>query len=153
MISKQPIYSGYNNLFYRGTKLTISLSALLEAFRYTEIQEKYICFVICELCQTERFRWIDHDIANVSDQFRTQWCEKVFGVEPDEWVSFSDNYLGGWNKGTEFSMEEWYDNHYHGVRGLEHQKYLYRVWVMERVLEKKGDIQFEFMVELDDRED
>jgi hypothetical protein len=42
--------------FFRGVELTISLANLARAYEVSSIENKYICFVICQLCETGQFR-------------------------------------------------------------------------------------------------
>jgi hypothetical protein len=115
--------------------IKIKLSKILET--YLEQQDKeYICEVIYGIIQRE----YGEDIP-ICNAFRKQWCELVLGEH--ECYSF---YMDRWNYRTGISVHEFeketgfeYDADIIDIRYRE-----YRIWVMERVMETIGDVEFQF---------
>lgn len=115
--------------------IKIKLSKILETYLAREIEE-YICDVIYGIIQREY--GVDIPIGGA---FRKQWYELVLG-EP-EGYSF---YMDRWNYGTGISVRE-----FEKETGFEYEMVLeeiryreYRIWVMNKVLETIGDVEFQF---------
>jgi hypothetical protein len=136
--------------FFRGVQLKLTLSEMYDAYRKSTLHEKYICYVLCELCEAYQFRWIDFQIGNVSAQFAKQWNEKILNREftVEMGMLESNGYLSQWNGGTEFDYELFRDENPEKYRVNE-----YRDWVFEKAMVEFYDVEFNFWVEIDREED
>lgn len=84
-----------------------------------------------------------HDVdIDVGETFRKQWYSKVL-KRPD----FFSFYMDDWNRYSQYSVEAFvaetgieYGRERLSIAGFRE----YRIWVMERVIETIGDIEFVF---------
>lgn len=107
--------------------ITITLKQILG--EYLDTKEEFICNVIWSICERE----LGVDIP-VCDDFRRQWCRNVLHIPED--YSY---YIDRWNSGTEFSVTAFEDDSHKIFDNRE-----YRIWMMNKVLGKIGDVQFQF---------
>lgn len=131
--------------FYRGMELTIDLMNLERAYEVSCIENKFICFVICELCETGQFKWTDYDVDDVSVQFRNQWNTKIIGC------GNIGQYIHSWNYNTPVSFEEF--TRQRGYSFGTSSIVQYRTWMFEQLTPEFGDVEFTFRVMADDLED
>ena len=135
---------------------SISLSELIVEYdkpNAAGYKRSYICFVLCELA-SKYFTKLDGgkvidcvDDEKMTIQFRDQWNKKVLGREVDV-----GNTIDGWNEGTPYgvvnfgwdSLDEYIDAWNMQTRRD------YRKCMMERVLEREGDMEFSFDVSVID---
>lgn len=115
--------------------ITLKISEMLAHFR--ESDENFLCFAIWAAF-SEKY---DLDVE-VGEYFRKQWYEKVLGR-----ADFFSFYLDDWNRYTQYSVENFvadtgieYGRHRLSVAGYRE----YRIWVLNRVIETIGDIEFVF---------
>jgi hypothetical protein len=129
---------------------SINLSEMIEAYRKRNgevLSGSYICFMLDEIASKNFVRKDGNEDKggclsdnDITDQFREQWISKVLGLVGDN----TSAIIEGWNAGTEYSVE------YFGWSSIEeyysqsnmYNRAKYRLAMMERVLEDKGDIEF-----------
>jgi hypothetical protein len=93
------------------------------------------------LCSPE---YMYHDL--IESQMYRQWGDKVFGSH--EKLVWGDR-MEEWNKGSEYSKQVMMENPKFSGRGsFNITRREYREWMMNKVLADKGDLQFEFRVEV-----
>jgi hypothetical protein len=121
--------------------------------KLSELQDEYVTGGDCGrhlkfLCNTIRriIRGRNYGISfdiDVTEQFRKEWYKKVLGKVAEDMPKYHGAFLETWNADTEFSYEKYvelfpeYD--YDGTLDRE-----YREWVLQQVMEKKGDVVFFF---------
>lgn len=124
--------------------------------KLSELQDEYVTGGDCGrhlrfLCNTirrivrNRNYGVSFDI-DVTEQFRKEWYKKVLGkVEEDLPKFYHGAFLETWNEETEFSYEKYIEvlpeasSFIDGSLDRE-----YREWVLQQVMEKKGDVVFFF---------
>lgn len=131
--------------FFRGVELNIDLANLAQAYSASSIMDRFICFVICELCETGQYKWVDFDVEDVSAQFRNQWHNKITGGGD------TGQYIHSWNTDTNISYDRFTEKtgHQFGISTI----IPYREWMFGQLVGEFGDVKFTFRVMIDTQED
>jgi len=109
--------------------ITITLKQILGEFLTTDAE--FICNAIWNICERD----YGADLP-VCDDFRRQWCRNVLHL-PESY----SYYIDGWNTGTHFSVAA-----FEGATYQDFGNRKYRIWMMEKVLQMVGNVQFQFGV-------
>lgn len=118
--------------------IKIKLSELINAFEASSC--KFICNTIHEMIGS---------CPNVTEDFREQWFKLVHNVHGKSAIyEYGFAYMNGWNTASEYSLDAFYTTLIKADLGEQiHSNNLfrkYRIWVLNKVLEDKGDLEFIF---------
>ena len=111
--------------------IKIKLSELIKL--YSECDTVFLCDCIEDNLIGE---------VQATNEFRAQWFKLVHGVYADRMYDYAGEFFSGWNFASVYSM-----NHFDVAIGYDRcGEYFreYRIWVLNKVLEDKGDLEFTF---------